>query len=60
MEEVMNAYDKLSPKMRKFIQNLDFSLHDEHVLEGENEVRRVRIYLMNGGQVTFKEGNSQN
>lgn len=60
MIKVMEAYDRLPPKLRTFIQQLDFSLHDDHILSGPSEVARVKIYLQHGGKVTWLEGNGQN
>ena len=60
MEQVMEAYDQLPPKLRQFIQDLDFSIHDKHIVLGPREIARVKIYLQHGGQVTYEPGNGQN
>jgi hypothetical protein len=60
MEAVMEAYDCLPEKLRRFVQQLDFSLHDSHIMMGSQEVARVKIFLQHGGRPHFEEGNGQN
>ena len=41
-----DIFDNLPQKLRDFINNWDYSLHDDHVLKGEHEVRRVQYLVM--------------
>lgn len=39
-------FDNLPKKLRDFINEWDYSLHDNHVLKGEHEVRRIQYQVM--------------
>lgn len=56
----MRCYDKLPPELRTWVANLDFSLHDDHILKGINEIERCKTFLDNGGKEHYKPGNGQN
>lgn len=60
MKIVMNCYDKLPVDLRNWISNLNFSLHDDHILRGEREIRKCKIYVDNGGRINYYKGNGQN
>lgn len=40
------VFDNLPKKLRDFINEWDYSLHDNHVLKGEHEVRRVQYMVI--------------
>ena len=56
----MEAYDNLPEKLRRFISEMDFSLHDKHIMMGAKEVARVKLFLQAGGKPHYEEGNGQN
>ena len=60
MQIVMSCFDKLSPELRQWISQLHFSLHDDHILRGEREVRNCKIYVDSGGKIKYYKGNGQN
>lgn len=60
LEIVMKCYDKLSPELRQWVANLHFSLHDDHILKGINEIERCKEFLDGGGQEHYRPGNGQN
>ena len=60
MQIVMECYDKLPEELRIWVSNLHFSLHDDHILRGTQEVQRCKDYIENGGQEIFLPGNGQN
>lgn len=60
MQIVMECYDKLPYELREWISNLHFSLHDDHILRGENEVRSCKIDVESGGKINYLPGNGQN
>lgn len=60
MEAVMEAYDNLPEKLRRFVREMDFSLHDKHIIMGPKEVARVKVFLQSGGKPSYEEGNGQN
>ena len=60
MELVMRCFDRLPPDLREWISNLDFSLHDDHILRGADEIRYCKRWLENGGKRHDRQGNGQN
>lgn len=60
MQIVMQCFDKLPIELRKWISELNFSLHDDHILRGETEVRNCKIYVDSGGPIKYYKGNGQN
>lgn len=56
----MQCFDRLSPDLRDWINNLHFNLHDDHILRGQKEVERCKQFLDNGGQEHYNRGNGQN
>ena len=60
MKIVMSCFDKLPTELRLWISNLHFSLHDDHILRGEKEVRNCKTYIDGDGEVFYYEGNGQN
>lgn len=38
-------FDNLPKKLRDFINDWDYSLHDNHVLKGEHEIRRIQYQV---------------
>lgn len=60
MQIVMECYDKLPYELREWISNLHFSLHDDHILRGENEVRNCKNDVESGGKINYLPGNGQN
>jgi len=60
MKIVMSCFDKLPADLRKWIAELHFSLHDDHILRGEREVRNCKIYVDNDGEIKYYKGNGQN
>jgi len=46
------AFDKLPKKLRDFINEWDYSLHDDHVLKGEHEVRRIQYLILKNPNLT--------
>jgi len=60
LQIVMSCYDKLPPELRQWIANLDFSLHDDHILRGLKEIERCKIYVEGNGEISYYNGNGQN
>jgi hypothetical protein len=60
MQIVMSCFDKLPFELRQWIAELHFSLHDDHILRGEHEVRNCKIYVENNGKINYYKGNGQN
>ena len=60
MEVVMRCYDKLPIHLREWISTLSFSLHDDHILRGIEEVEACKKYIENGGEPYYMPGNNQN
>ena len=60
MKIVMDCYDKLPYELRDWIANLHFSLHDDHILRGINEVKYCKDYIDNDGEIVYIKGNGQN
>jgi len=60
MQIVMSCFDKLPFELRQWISQLHFSLHDDHILRGEREVRNCKIYVDSGGMIKYYKGNGQN
>jgi hypothetical protein len=60
MRIVMACFDKLPLELRQWIAELHFSLHDDHILRGEREVRNCKIYVDNDGEIRYYKGNGQN
>jgi Family of unknown function (DUF6525) len=56
---VMACFDKLPRELREWIQSLPFNLHDDHILQGEKEVRRC-VECVRVGNVYYKQGANQN
>jgi len=56
----MKCYDKLPPELREWVANLHFSIHDDHILKGINEIERCKKFLDDGGVEHYKPGNGQN
>ena len=50
LQIVMACFDKLSPEMRHWLNNLHFNIHDDHILKGQKEIERCKEFLDNGGQ----------
>ncbi len=57
---VMKCFDKLPLHLREWITNLHFSLHDDHILRGADEVERCKVYIESGGIHHESRGNGQN
>ena len=57
---VMKCFDKLPAELREWVSNLHFSLHDDHILRGEKEIRHCKEYVESNGTVTYRKGNGQN
>jgi hypothetical protein len=49
----MEAFDSLPPDLRSYIRELDFNILDDHILGGENEMRRVKKLLDAGVKPQF-------
>ena len=60
MEVVMRCYDKLPIHLREWISTLSFSLHDDHILRGIEDVEECKKYVENGGLPHYLPGNGQN
>ena len=60
MQIVMECFDNLHPDLRLWINNLHFSLHDDHILRGNTEVMRCKQFLESGGKEHYNPGNGQN
>lgn len=60
MQVVMDCYDNLPYDLRMWISNLHFSLHDDHILRGEIEVRNCKTDVESGGKINYLPGNGQN
>ena len=60
MSVVMQCFDKLPKDLREWVSNLHFSLHDDHILRGEREIRECKLQLENNCRVIYKSGNGQN
>lgn len=57
---VMQCYDKLPVHLRVWISDLHFSLHDDHILRGAQEVERCKAFIESGGVHHVLPGNGQN
>lgn len=60
MKIVMECYDKLPEHLRTWVADLHFSLHDDHILRGIDEVEGCKTFIENGGQWHEQKGNEQN
>ena len=57
---VMECYDKLPQDLREWIASLHFSLHDDHILRGVEEVKRCKKSVEANEPTIYKGGNGQN
>ena len=60
MALVMRCFDKLPLHLREWIANLHFSLHDDHILRGAQEVENCKFFIESGGVHHERPGNGQN
>lgn len=60
MNIVMECYDKLPQDLRQWIAGLHFSLHDDHILRGIEEIKRCKKSIEDSEPIIYKSGNGQN
>lgn len=56
----MDAFDCLPKELRSFVSGLSFNLRDEHILEGDNEILRIKALVEAGVQPTLYESKGSN
>lgn len=56
---VMKCFDRLPREQREWIANLHFSLHDDHILKGTDDVASAKGFVERG-VIYFRPGNGQN